>query len=139
MQKLNEKDLGTLDGFKLQTFQTPDLDARPDYLRTEKEYLEGGELPADASKYAAADAARLRAWKADKWAFVGVVVVAGVEVQREGRGPKFIPLGNASLWGCEDDNADHLNSVAEELKAEAVAEAKEVAAQIAAALTKGGA
>lgn len=67
-----------------------------------------------AAKAALADYNRLRGWCDDSWNWCGVVVTAS----RAG-----VELGTASLWGIESDTGAYLVEVANELAAEALANA----------------
>lgn len=70
-----------------------------------------------AAMAARQDFKRLRDWCNGDWHYCGVVVTAS----RNG-----IKLGNASLWGIESDCGDYLETVAQELAEEALAEAREI-------------
>lgn len=89
-----------------------------------KPYDVPGETPRQrAAKAARADYDRLRAWCDDSWNWCGVVVTAS----RAG-----VELGTASLWGIESNAGAYLVEVANELTAEALAEAADKVREIAA-------
>lgn len=73
MDIIDRKDLGVVDGFKLEAVIVPDFDASP----------------MEAECYSPAD---VEAWKNDSWSYVGTIVTAS----REG-----VELGSASLWASE--------------------------------------
>lgn len=76
-----------------------------------------------AAKAARSDFERLRRWCDDQWAYVGIEVVAS---------QNGIKLGSASLWGIESDAGDYLTETANELADEALKEAREAIARLAA-------
>lgn len=83
-----------------------------------------GETPRQrAAKAARADFEHLRGWCNDQWNWCGVIVTAS----RAG-----VALGTASLWGIESDAGAYLVEVANELTAEALAEAADKVREIAA-------
>lgn len=87
-------------------------------------YQVEGETPRQrAARAALADFEHLRGWCNDSWNWCGVVVTA----ERAG-----VELGRASLWGIESDAGAYLVEVANELAAEAVAEAAAKVTEIAA-------
>lgn len=87
-------------------------------------YQVEGETPRQrAARAALADFEHLRGWCNDSWNWCGVVVTA----ERAG-----VELGRASLWGIESNAGAYLVEVANELAAEAVAEAAAKVAEIAA-------
>lgn len=89
-----------------------------------KPYGVQGETPRQrAARAALADFEHLRGWCNDQWNWCGVVVTA----ERAG-----VELGTASLWGIESDAGAYLVEVANELAAEAVAEAAAKVQEIAA-------
>jgi len=77
------------------------------------------EIPGETPRQRAARAARadfefLRGWCNDEWHYCGVIV----SIARDGE-----ELASASLWGIESNAGDYLADTAEELAAEAMAEA----------------
>jgi hypothetical protein len=61
--------------------------------------------------YKAEDDARLAAWRADDWHFIGIAARAHVEVIRSGVGTGYT-LTSAGLWGIESDSGEeYLNEV----------------------------
>lgn len=85
-------------------------------------YVVAGETARQkAARAARADFERLRAWCTDEWHWLGVVVTAS----RNG-----IELGRDSLWGIESDAGEYLREVADDLAAQAIAEAREALADL---------
>lgn len=82
-----------------------DPDATPkDYLFQDEDYREQ-------------DEARMRAWEAGEWGFIGVQAEATLLLVRNGVGTTYT-LTSPGLWGIEDDSGeDYLKSVYEEEKA----------------------
>jgi hypothetical protein len=74
-----------------------------------------------AAAAARADYERLRAWCNDEWSYVGVIVTAS---------RNDVELGSASVWGIESDAGDYLLETANELAADAIAEARETIAAL---------
>lgn len=83
-----------------------------------------GEQPIrKAMRAAEADFEYLRGWCNDEWCWVGVVVTA----HKAG-----IELGAAALWGIESEDAAHILNTANDLIADALAEAKDTLTKLAA-------
>lgn len=81
-----------------------------------------GMTPRQKAAHAArADHERLRAWCEDRWCWVCVRVTAS----RAG-----VELGSAALGGIESDAGDYLTEVANELAAEAIADAEATRARL---------
>lgn len=62
--------------------------------------------------YREEDKARLKAYRAGDWCFIGLRVRAEIDIVRDGTGTSHT-LYSAGLWGIESDSGeDYLNSVA---------------------------
>jgi hypothetical protein len=113
---IDNKDMGTIDGFDVMARIEPDYDITPD----------------DFDCY---DQQTIDAWKADRWNYVGIVVTAS----RDG-----IELGSSSLWGCEygdmpgiDEWVSPLNQIDdyEDVVNDAIEQAKQTLAKLVAGAT----
>jgi hypothetical protein len=72
--------------------------------------------------YRAEDQARIEAWRADEWHFVGIQAVAHVLIVRNGTGTSYT-LTSPGLWGIESDSGqDYFDEVFEEEKATLLAD-----------------
>jgi hypothetical protein len=89
---------------------TPDNDASPhDYLFQDPDYQEE-------------DQARLDAFNAGDWSFVGTQARADITVVRNGVGTSYT-LTSAGLWGTESDSdASYFAEIYEEEKAQLIAD-----------------
>lgn len=70
--------------------ETRTLPDRDGFQLTARKFRDTDSTPFDAESYTSAD---IRAWKADRWTYVGIEVTAS----RNG-----VELGTASLWAVED-------------------------------------
>ena len=63
------------------------------------------------SDYAEQDTARLAAWQAGEWYFIGIVARATITLIRNGVGTRYM-LESAGLWAIESDSsAEYLDEV----------------------------
>lgn len=68
--------------------------------------------------------ARMAAWEADEWEYVGVVAVAELLIPIGGNSFRIMRIKSGGLWGIESDAGDYLREVFEEEKASLLAELK---------------
>lgn len=87
-----------------------DNDADISHLQDTHDNYKG--LPAnEIEKYAAQDAARLKAYYVGDWHMIGIRAVATIWVQREGYRTNYT-LESPGLWGIESDSGEeYLNEV----------------------------
>lgn len=73
--------------------------------------------------------ARMEAWRAGDWGFVGIVARAVVHIPQGGQSFRVLTLDSAGLWGVESDAGEaYLAEVYAEQKADLMAELKTLAA-----------
>lgn len=92
-----------------------------------------GYVRPEGYEQAAFDAqARMEAWKAGDWHFVGVVAEALVFVPIGGTAFRVIKLQSGGCWGIESDAGDYLHEVYKEEKSNLLDELKTMGAALAA-------
>ena len=62
--------------------------------------------------------ARMAAWRADKWHYVGVIAKLVIHIPLGGRSFRVMEIESAGTWGIESTSGKYLRDVFEEQKAE---------------------